>query len=85
MNRVLRHDDWLQVSLIGFAWIEDLLAAVAFRPYRLQCFKDDIYCVVAKEKPGRLQIVSKDGSMGDYTVIVRCFQGHSKKGPGADA
>ncbi len=34
---------------------------------------------MAKEKPGRFQIVSKYCSMGDYTVIVRCIQGLSKK------
>ena len=52
MNRVLRHDAWLQVNMVGFAWVEDLVSTMAARPYRIVCSKADIYFVVAKEKPG---------------------------------
>ena len=56
-----------------------MIATIACRPHRIACNKADIYFVVAKEAAGRFQVVTRDGSLDDYTVIVRCVQGHSGK------
>ncbi len=46
-----------QVNVEEFAWMKGLIAAMGFRPYRLQCPQADISLVLDTAKPGRTRIV----------------------------
>ena len=76
MSRLLRH-----VNRLGFAWADDVVAALCAPPYNLRRHPivTDILWIVAREPGYRFQCVSlNDGNpKAHHAILIRCAQGHS--------
>jgi hypothetical protein len=77
LSRMLRHDRALPVNRQGFAWISDIVAALAAPPYNLQRRADisDVLWIVARDRDNRFQCVVGNTRMSKTALYCVATKG----------